>query len=195
MVSKALYLGTITVLQAVILVPIALARQGGPPEAVMLGSPLLEIVVAAALAGIAALALALLVSAAFSSTAAALASLPLLLAFQVLFGSAGLFPGSDEQPVLREVGYASSAGWGFAAAASTAELNELQRSNNTAARIPVLRLDQPDSAIRALLQPADGPSRFDHTRRAWLTSVGAMLGISAVCFLGAGLAVRRLAPG
>ncbi|MGE3074051.1 MAG: ATP-binding cassette domain-containing protein [Dehalococcoidia bacterium] len=195
MFSKALYLGVITILQAVILVPIALARQGGPPDALLLGSPLLEIVVAAALAGTAALALALFVSAALRSTAAALASLPLLLAFQVLFGSAGLFPGTEEQPVLREVGYASSAGWGFAAAASTSELNELQRSNNTAAKIPVVRLDQPEQAIRALLQPESGPARFNHTRKAWLISAGALVGITVLCFVGAGLAVRRMAPG
>ncbi len=192
--SKALVLGSITVVQALILVPIALARQGGPPDAVVLPSPLAEIVVASALAGIAALALGLLVSAILRATAPALATLPLLLAFQVLFGSAGLFPGAEQPPVLREVSYASSAGWGFTAAAATSNLNDLQVVNTIASRLPVIHLDRPDDAITALSQPGAGPAGFDHTGGAWLRAVSALVAISAFCFVGAGLAVHRMRP-
>ncbi len=189
--SKALVLGGITILQAIVLVPIALANQGGPNEAVALGWPLGEVIVAAALAGLAALAVAMLVSGALKSTAAATGALPMILAFQVLFGSAGVFPDANNRPLLRELTYASSTGWGFAAAASTSDLNELQRSNNVAAKIRVVDLTNPQQAVNALYDPTLGDHTFDHTARRWWTAIGALGALTTIGFVGAGLAVRR----
>jgi ABC-type multidrug transport system ATPase subunit len=192
--AKVTVLGIVTTLQAAILVPIALARQGGPDDALLFGSPLLEVVVAAAAAGLASLSIALLVSAVFRTTAAALACLPLLLAFQVLFGSGGVFPDSAKQPVLQQVSYASSTGWGLAAAAATSDLNQLQRTNDLAADVPVLDLEAPQETIAAMYEVSGGSKHFEHDRQTWLTAMGALASIVAAGLAMANFAIRRYRP-
>ena len=191
LVSKIALIGTITTIQAFVLVPIALARQGGPDDAVLLGWPLGEVMVAAALCGLAALAVGLFVSAIFQSTGGALACLPLLLAFQVLFGSSGVFPSAKEPFLLRELTYVSSTGWGFAAAGSTSDINELQRVNDVALKVRLIDPANPQPVIDALYDPTLGRDAFDHERGRWLTSAGALCAITLIGFAGAGIAVRR----
>jgi ABC-type multidrug transport system ATPase subunit/pSer/pThr/pTyr-binding forkhead associated (FHA) protein len=191
--SKAAVLSAITVVQAAVFVPIAVARQGGPEDAVVIGWPLGELILASAVSGIAALALALLVSSLVNSTTAAVALLPLLIIVQLLLGSGGLFP-ETRKPGLREIGYAASATWGFAASASTAELNRLQAINSVARQLPTIDLTQPQQVLDVTLEDSRGEALWNHEPGAWLRAIGALAAIVAGSLALAAAALRRLDP-
>src|SRR5262249_14389566 len=80
--SKASVLGLIVAYQAAAYMTISTLNQGGPTQAVVLGWPLGELIVVAALTGIAAVALGLACSSVVNSVAAAVGFLPVLLIFQ-----------------------------------------------------------------------------------------------------------------
>ncbi len=126
--SKAFVLGVITVVQAAVLCVIATARQGSGWGAALFEPALLELTAAAALTGLAAMTLGLLLSALFRSADRAGAILPLVLLLQLLLS--GGFQDIVNQPVLREASYATSTQWGFSAAAATVDLNRLQVFND-----------------------------------------------------------------
>jgi ABC-type multidrug transport system ATPase subunit len=121
--SKVLVLGAITLLQAAVLVALATARQGG------LGDPLVlpwgrgELYVVVALCGLSALGTGLLLSALVATADKAMTLLPVLLFAQFLL--AGLiFPVST--PVVQQLSWLTTARWGFAGAASTADFWSLR---------------------------------------------------------------------
>jgi len=122
--SKALVLGAFTVVQAFVLVLIGIARQGGPGHGSVLASGRLELCLVAALSGLAAMSLGLLISALVTNADKALTVLPVILFAQFLLTGA-LFSVSST-PGLEQVSYLTSAHWGYAAAASTADLDVLQ---------------------------------------------------------------------
>lgn len=124
--SKFFVLLGLTVLQSIVLVFIATLRQGGPPTGALIGSVGAELMVDVALAGVASMAVALLVSALVSSSDTALTLLPLLLIPQIVL-SGGLVS-IQNTPVLQELSFLMSARWGLAAVASTVDLNGLNRS-------------------------------------------------------------------
>jgi ABC-type multidrug transport system ATPase subunit/pSer/pThr/pTyr-binding forkhead associated (FHA) protein len=189
--SKALVLGVVSVLQAVVLTSIAVARQGGPTRAVALGWPLGELMFVVALAGIAAMALGLLVSAASRTVEQATTILPVLLIMQIVLTAGALFPALAQKPVLEQLSYASSAQWGLSAAASTVTLNELQKFSTLAQKVPIVHLDQPEPTLRVLAQGSSGRARWAHTSQAWWTSVAALTVLSGL-FLAATMVTLRL---
>lgn len=191
--SKMLVLGALTVCQAAVYVAIATANQGGPRSAVVLGWPLGELIVAAAATGIAAVALGLLVSSIVNSTSAAVALLPALLIGQLLIMPQGVFK-TTNKPVLAQLAYVSSAGWGFAASASTVRLNDLQRLTDIATAIPTTSdLLRPVSLFQAVTHDQGNP-RWNHQPGAWLRAMAALLAITLASLAITVAVLRRFDP-
>ncbi|HEY5058391.1 MAG TPA: ATP-binding cassette domain-containing protein [Gaiellaceae bacterium] len=192
--SKVLVLGAVTVLQAVVLVALGAALQGGPVDAVALGSPWLELTVAVAAAGIAAMGLGLLVSALAGRLERAMTILPVLIIVEMILAMGGVFPEMVSKPGLKQLSYVASTQWGFSAAASTAGLNDIEPLNGLARAVPTLDLANPAAATRGLAAALRGEPRWDHTASAWGLSMLALAGISLATITGAGLALRRYDP-
>lgn len=194
LVSKILVLGVITVIQAAFLVPIALARQNGPPDSLVLSPPVVELVAVGAATGIAAVALGLAVSAAVNTPTAALALLPILVIGQVILGSGGVFPDGTDKPVLRELSYSSSAQWGFSAGASTIELNQLQAITDLARQLPTIDVTDPRPVLEVVTDPGTGQPDWNHDAETWGTNMAA-LGVITIGFvLVAAALLRRFDP-
>ena len=189
--SKAIVLGAIVALQSALIALVALWLQDGPRDAVLLGWPLGELMVVVAVAGFASVALALLASSLVSSTSQAMSLLSLILVGQILLAGAGVFPGIREPPGMREASYLSSARWGFAAAASTVELNRLQVVDRVAANLSTVDLLRPDQIVRAARSSGRGEPRWNHNARTWSGNMLVLLAISGACLVGTGLALRR----
>jgi len=114
--SKLAVLGPFTVIQAIIIVLLGFASQTGPSK--------LALIVDASCAGLAAMALGLMVSAMMRSTDKAISVLILVLVAQLVMA----MPILDiaHKPVLGEISWLSSARWGVDAVGSTVNLNVIQ---------------------------------------------------------------------
>jgi len=178
-VSKALILGLITVVESFALTYIALLRQGGPKHGVVFVDFRLEIAVAVSLTGLSAMALGLLVSAMSSNADKVMTILPIILFAQfVLSGSAFPVRGTAG---LDQISYLSSARWGYSAAASTVNLDELVGDGCNAQKTPT------GSVMLSLCDPAHAPKES-----AWVQDVGYLGGLSVLELIGAGIAVRPI---
>lgn len=193
--SKVLVLGTLTVAEAAVLVAIATARQRGPSSAVLLGWPLGELMVVIALAAVASMALGLLVSAVAGSPERATSILPMLLILQLVLSAGVVLPEIADQPVLRQLSYASSAQWGTAAAASTTDLNRLQLYDQRLRDLRQVDAADPMPAVEALTRPAGPEPRWAHDRSAWLGAVGVLLLLIVLPVLATVAVLRRYDPG
>ena len=193
--SKVVVLGLITAVQAAVLAAIAISRQGGPDGAAALGWPLGEIMLAAALAGVAAVALGLLISAAAGSSDRATTVLPIVLVFLLVLALGGVFPQIGDKPVLKQLGYVASTKWGFSGVASTAELNDLQSVAAVLTRTPSVQVEDPEPLFRAFSEGERGDPSWDHEVGTWLADAGALVGLTLVALLAAGLALLRRDPG
>jgi ABC transport system ATP-binding/permease protein len=192
--SKVLVLGVVTVLQATVLVLVGAARQGGPVDAVAIGSPRLELVAAVAAAGLAAMGLGLLVSALAGRLERAMTILPVLIIVEMILAMGGVFPGVVAKPGLKQLSYVAGTQWGFAAGASTVGLNDLEPLNALASRVPVVDLQNPLAATPGLAAALYGEPRWDHSAGAWSVSMLALGGLTVFTVFGAGLALRRYDP-
>ncbi|HEX3607962.1 MAG TPA: ATP-binding cassette domain-containing protein [Candidatus Dormibacteraeota bacterium] len=174
--SKVVVLAVITILQAAVLVLIGTARQGSPHDAVLLGSPRLELVVGIALSGLAAMGLGLMLSAWVRNGDKAVTLLPLILVPQLVLTSPQL--SIYDKPGLAQVADLASAQWGYAILASTVDTNQLV----------------------ADAQFGSGPSQFDsrgrwnHDRRTWTTDAAWLLGLLAVELVATGMLLKRRDP-
>lgn len=119
LLSKFVVLGLISGLQAAVLVVIGLAGERLPARGVFLPSALLEILLAVALLTIASMALGLLVSAFVTSSEKTMQALVLVTIIQLVLSGGALPLGTG----LSQISYLAHARWGFAAAASTVNLN------------------------------------------------------------------------
>lgn len=118
--SKFVVLGIINVVQVSIFVWLSLLGRGGPAQALVLGSPLLEIIVPVALVTTSCTVLGLGISALARSVAQTTPAL-VVLVMAMLVLSGGLFELAGEA-VLDQVSWLSPTRWGFAAGAATADL-------------------------------------------------------------------------
>ncbi|MFI2374549.1 FHA domain-containing protein [Streptomyces sp. NPDC018964] len=164
LMSKVVVLGTVTVLQAVVLTLVALlgVDLNAPGGEGVLMPPLVEITVAVALLAFTAMMLGLLISAVVRKEEVTMPLLVLLAIVQVVFCGA-LLP-LDGVLVLEQLAWLIPARWGFAAMARTIGLPSL--SPGDLSRDPL----------------------FAHTADGWLLSVGMLLALSLVL----GLLVSRL---
>lgn len=191
--SKVLVLGMLTILQAAILIPIALARQGAPDDGALLPWPLAEFVIGGALAGLASMALALLISSVARTVDRAMTVLPLVLVLQMLLAMGGVFPDITDKPVLNQARYVASADWGFSTMASTADLERLAPLDHLGRQLPPVRLEDPTPVLTAIARQPVDEARWRHEPRAWLLDAAALLGLTTL-FTGAAamvLARRR----
>jgi ABC transport system ATP-binding/permease protein len=150
--SKVLVFGTITIVQSIVLVFLALSRQKLPsqdPQGIIpfvkrelpgalsqlrpldlgavFSSQVFEILIAVSLSGLAAMALGLAVSARVRRSDQAVFALPILLIVQMTL-SLPLLQDGNTNPLLSGLGDVTSANWGMKALASTTSLNQLMTS-------------------------------------------------------------------
>ena len=201
--SKVLVLGPLTVLQCVVMALIAMSQQQLPavdPTGTLaipaggsyLASPMVELCVDVALAGLAAMALGLAVSALVKSSDRALVLLPLLLITQVIASVPFFEPDSFINPL----GDISSAQWGTAAAASTTSLNDVRAVDLAGAQAGRQALfseapDRSQTASSVARAAADGRTRWQHHKGSWSTSIGVELALFLVSIVVAIVALRR----
>ncbi len=208
--SKVVVLGVITAIQAVILVPVSMLYQSLPPQnspsqaalliaagippdaanvdlattGVVLGSQLTELIVVAVIVGIASMALGLLISAVIGGVDRASTLLPVVLVVQVIV-SVPIISGSS--PVLQYLGYAMSARWGMAAAASTIDLGDLRR--------PYIQMTETVRQGHTIedLTPYEQPT-WKHDTGVWGADVAILLALTVVGLAGAWIALRATDP-
>jgi hypothetical protein len=192
--SKVAVLGTLTVLQCALMARLALARSGSGDQGSLLPSPIVELVIAAVLAGVAGMALGLLISALASTADQAVTVLPVVLLLELLLAMGGLFPDVVDKPVLKQLSYAASTQWSFAAAASSVDLGRMQALDMLGRDAPTVRLDDPIDKFQPLATSLRDRSSWRHRPTAWLTDVGAVVLISGLALLAAALAVGRRRP-
>ena len=204
--SKVAVLGLVTVVQCALLVGMVLTRQKLPPvdptrtfafasRGAVIASPRLELIVDIALAGLAAMALGLLISALVKTSDQALVVLPLLLVAQVVL-SIPFLPNPSR--VLEGLGYASSAQWGTAAAGSTVSLDKLLAPSTGVVRL-VPRILGPVSPSRAEFgrtfeQERSNRPEWRNGAGTWLGNAGALVGLTFAFILGASWVLRRKDP-
>ncbi|MEZ5100255.1 MAG: ATP-binding cassette domain-containing protein [Thermoleophilia bacterium] len=214
--SKALVLGGIVLVQSVLLVAVAVSQQSFPPkdtfgvipqlaamgriegdftQGAVIGSQMLELMIAAALAGLGAMALGLLISALVRTSDQALTVLPLVLAAQIVVSLpiAGLAGG-----FVNIVGHAATAQWGTAAGASTVSLNELRVTTELSTVYGSVdvreRFDQDvDADFVRRAQGSRSRARIGGTTgpKVWLGSALAMALLTIVSLAVAAFVLRR----
>jgi ABC transport system ATP-binding/permease protein len=189
--SKAAVLGIITSLQCAAMTGIALARQGSHDEGSVIGPPTVEVIVVAVGAGLAAMALGLLVSSVASTVDRALTTLPIIVILQMLLALGGVFPDVAEKAVLRQASYLSSTQWAFSAAASTVDLDRLQSLDKLARAAPTITITDPLPRFRGLSERLRPEERWQHDSGTWLSNMGALLALMAAAVVACDMALRR----
>ena len=163
--SKLVVFIIIDTIQVVLFVYLALLGRGGPDEALVLGSPMLEIIVAVDLVAIASTVIGLLASALVKTTEQTTPILVVSVMAQLVL-SGGLFEVGG-QKVLEQISWLDPSRWGFAAGAATTNL---------------------------LNFPFDDPL-WVHTPSAWIKAVVILFLQIAILIFVARLALRRHEPG
>jgi ABC-type transport system involved in multi-copper enzyme maturation permease subunit len=177
LVSKLVSIGSITAVQAALLTFIATRGADGPTTSVVLGKPLVELCLDIVLAGIAAVALGLLVSALVSSSEKAMALIPVIFIVQWLFSGVAV---DLKGPVVGPLSYAASARWGMAAEASSTDLCRFQSSAN--------ERSTPGRGAPEH-QPCD--SLWRSQSGVWGTSVAALAFLTLLTMIGSWAALNR----
>jgi hypothetical protein len=165
--SKLVVLGVISAVQSVVLVAIGLAGRPMPPRGVLTSFPLAEIMLGIAVLAIASMTAGLLISAAVNSSDKTLPLLVVTVLVEVVLsggvirlnGSAGL----------QQLAWLTPSRWGFAAVASTIDLNHVT---------PPPPGSTPDPL-------------WDHSVHAWVTSMVLQLALAAVFALVTWTLLRR----
>ena len=181
--SKAVALMTLTLIQSLVLMLVALGGRPGPSRAALLGSGQLELLIDVWLAGCAGVCLGLLVSAVVLKPDKAMTILPLLLVPQfVLCG--GVLP-LRGTPALDPASYFCSSRWGFAAAASTVDIRNLELATH---QTP----DPPISADHvAEVRQNDSDPLWGPGAEIWLADVAVLVLMSGASLAAAGRLLAR----
>jgi len=165
LMSKLLILGLISAVQAAVMLAIGLTGRPLPAHgAALYNLPLVELLIAMAALAIASMTLGLLVSAIVNTTDKALPLLVVAVMAQVVL-SGGIFP-LHGKTGLEQISWLSPSRWGFAATASTANLNQIEPP-------PV-----PQAAASGAAVPAD--PLWNHTLSTWVTDVAMVLLLALV---------------
>jgi ABC transport system ATP-binding/permease protein len=162
LLSKLVILGVFSAVQAVILLAVGLAGRPLPRTGALLSHlPLVELLLAVAGLSVASMTLGLLISAIVNTSDKTLPLLVVAVMFEVIL-SGGIFPLHGKVGI-EQLAWLSPSRWGYAATASTTNLNRL---------ILVSTAGTGGSATDPL---------WNHTARTWLTDMLAMLPL-AVAF-------------
>jgi len=160
----------ISIVQSVVLTLLVLAGRTMPSHGSVLGSPLLELTIAIALVGLASMCLGLLVSAMVNTSEKAMPILVVLTLFQVVL--CGALLSLNGTAGLKQLAWLAPSRWGFAAVASTVNLNVIN-----------------PSVAGNFTDPL-----WDHSAANWLRDVGILIGLGVVFALLAWLRLRRIGP-
>jgi ABC transport system ATP-binding/permease protein len=178
LVSKLVILGVLSAIQAILLVGIGLAGRKLPPSGSFLThSPLAELMIAAAVLAIVSMTLGLLISALVNTSDKTMPLLVVAVMFQVIL-TGGIFPLAGKAGI-EQVAAVSPSRWGFAAVASTANLNVIEQPLGPQAGAPKVATDP----------------IWAHTAATWLTDVGAMIALGLVFSLLAWWRIIKIKPG
>jgi hypothetical protein len=166
LISKLIVLGVVSGLQAVVFTLLALVGRPMPDDAVLLGSGLLEVLLAVAGVTVTTMLLGLVISAAIGNADRGMPLLVMVLMIELVV-SGGLFPVFD-RPGLEQLAWLVPSRWAFAMGAVTADLNRTAR---------------------------DGPDPlWTHDSAHWLLGAGVLVGMAVVLVVVTGLVLRRLDP-
>ncbi|GAA1764272.1 hypothetical protein GCM10009681_39190 [Luedemannella helvata] len=165
--SKLTVLGLINIIQVILFVYLSVLGRGGPSQSLVLKPPMVEITVVVALVAITSTVMGLAISALVRTSEQTTPILVVLVMAQLVL-SGGLFELQGEK-VLQVISTIAPTRWGFAAGASTVDMQKL---------VPFLK-----------------DSLWDPTPSAWWRSVLVMLGQIAILVVAARIAMRRLEPG
>ncbi|MDP9075358.1 MAG: ATP-binding cassette domain-containing protein [Actinomycetota bacterium] len=180
LLSKATVLGVLTVAQAAVMVTLGVARQSGPSRGLVFPVGRIELVAVVAMTGLAAMALGLAISALVSNPDKALTLLPVVLFAEFLLSGAAF--NVAHTPVLSEISYATSAHWGFSAAAATANLDAIQGSGCNGSPAP--------PAAAAGHRPCDGTHR--HATSTWVLDMSVLGLLIIVPLVSANLTIHPI---
>jgi ABC-type multidrug transport system, ATPase component len=208
--SKVVVLGVITVVQATVLVPLAMLAQRLPPQnapstaalliaagidpgvahidfpatGAVFASQIGELIVVGIVVGIASMALGLLISSLAGGIDRASTLLPVILVTQVIV-SVPLF--TSASVVLQALGSVMSARWGMAAAASTIDLAELRQ--------PYILITEAarNGRIVADMTPYEQPT-WRHDGTVWSADIAILFALTVVGLAGAWIALRATDP-
>jgi ABC transport system ATP-binding/permease protein len=170
LVSKLFVLGVISVMQSTLLVLIGVSwRPIHHPGAFITALPLLELILGIAVLAVASMCLGLFVSALVSTSEKAMPFLVLFTMVQVVL-SGYVVPLANNQG-LKQFAMIAPSRWGFAAAASTVNLNQITK---------------PGSGIVDTL--------WNSTSSNWLRDMGVMIALAAIFALFAYIKLRTLGP-
>ncbi|WP_083819635.1 ATP-binding cassette domain-containing protein [Pseudofrankia inefficax] len=170
--SKVVVLTGITTVQCFVFTLIGLLGRT-PPEAAVLGSPLLECLVAIIVAALASMMIGLFVSTLVDNADKTMPFLVLVTMAQLVL-SGGLITVSNSVG-LAQLSWLAPARWGFAAMASTDDLNAVEFLGRT-----------PDSDPRDVL--------WNHTAGVWLLDIVLAMVIGAVMLYLTTVMLRRIEP-
>jgi len=149
--SKVIVLGVISAFQAILLVAIGLIGKKFPPKGSALPIPILEIAIAIALVAIVSMVIGLFTSSMVSTAERAMPLVFLLVMIQVVT-TGGIFA-IHGTAGLEQIAWFTPSRWGFAASASTVDLNAIAPAGST-------------------VDPL-----WNHTSHAWLVDIGAMIAL------------------
>ncbi|HXW47233.1 MAG TPA: FHA domain-containing protein [Streptosporangiaceae bacterium] len=235
LMSKLVILGILSGLQAVVLVAVGLVGRPLPKHgAVLTSQPLVELMLAMFLLSVASMTLGLLISSIVDTSDKAMPLLVVVVMFQVVL-SGGIFP-LHGKVGLDQVSWLSPSRWGFAAAASTTNLNKVlpptglslpapsrgahgarltsaspaglpgtaavtlatltlashSRQHEAARAATAVASSNP--AIARATGTASGDPLWDHTARAWLIDMAAMLVLALAFALLTGWRLAKMGP-
>jgi len=170
LVSKLLVLGVISVVQSTLLVLIGVSWREMPAQgAFFTGLPLIELILGIAMLAVASMCLGLFVSAIVSTSEKAMPFLVLFTMVQVVLS--GYVVPLANNPGLKQFSMIAPSRWGFAAAASTVNLNQLTPPG------------------QGVIDPL-----WIQTSSHWLRDMGFMLGLAVIFSLLAYIKLRTLGP-
>lgn len=159
--SKLAIFGILTLIQSIVLVMLVLLVKKPPSDAVMLGSPTVELILATWFTAFAAIALGLLMSS-FVTTSEQVMPLLVVSIMAQLVLCGGLFP-VDGRPVMEQLSWLTPGRWGFAAAVSTVGVQDF---------VPA------DPRFDALRKNVDDPL-WAHSSGTWILCMIALLTLTA----------------
>lgn len=181
--SKVVVLAAITTCQCAIFTLIGLLGRM-PTASVLLGSPLAECLVAVLVAALSSMMIGLLVSTLVDSADKTMPVLVLITMAQLVL--CGGLVSAVGRPVLGQVSWIAPARWGFAALASTVDLNKVAQLGRVS----------PEAASPARRLPLGDPPDplWNHNAVTWLTdvSVGTVVGVLALTVTA--YMIRRIEP-
>jgi ABC-type multidrug transport system ATPase subunit len=198
LMSKLIVLGLISGLQAVVLVLVGLTGRPLPHQgAILAHAPLVELMLAMFALGVASMTLGLLLSSVVDTSDKAMPLLVVIVMFQVVL-SGGVFP-LHGKVGLEQVSWLAPSRWGYAATASTVNLNAVippTASGTKAPRYPAaaglgsagpVTVAKVAAAKKPHTAPSARPGRtavtassgtdpvWDHNARTWLTDMAFLL--------------------